>query len=95
MCIRDRSNPSHKEQIIGGHDLNENFDDTVKGVLISDFSPSERLKYLQRSQNASLRTRGQQPLNAHESSTQPPVAVNLTTASEIFQDKMPDFCINI
>merc|ERR1711899_686253 len=49
----EESNPSNKEHDLGGRDdlkEEEDFDDTVKGVLISDFSPSERLKYLQRSQ---------------------------------------------
>jgi len=87
----EESHPSNKD-----HDLEEDFDTTVKGVLISDFSPSERLKYLQRSQSTSSRTRGQQPLNGHESSAQLPASVHMTsTASDFFQNKMPEFCINI
>ena len=94
----EESNPSNKEHDLGGRDdLNdleeEDFDDTVKGVLISDFSPSERLKYLQRSQSTSSRTnRGHQALS--ETSTQQP-PIHTASTTDFFQNKMPEFCINI
>merc|ERR1712141_967572 len=77
----EESHPSNKD-----HDLEEDFDTTVKGVLISDFSPSERLKYLQRSQSTSSRTRGQQPLSNHDTNgtqqlSQPPIAVHHATST--------------
>ena len=104
----EESNPSNKELGdlglgdlgLGGRDLNEleeeDFDNTVKGVLISDFSPSERLKYLQRSQSTSSRTRGQQTLSNHDTTggTQPQ-NVHHATSADFFQNKMPEFCINI
>jgi len=94
----EESNPSNKEHDLGGRDdLNdleeEDFDDTVKGVLISDFSPSERLKYLQRSQSTSSRSnRGHQALS--ETSTQQP-PIHTASTTDFFQNKMPEFCINI
>ena len=87
----EESNPSNK-------DIEEDVDYTVKGVLISDFSPSERLKYLQRSQSTSLRTQVQQPLNGmdgQEASAQPPESVCTTTTSDFFQNKLQEFCIDI
>ena len=84
----ESSNPSNKI------DLEEDIDNTVTGVLISDFSPAERLKYLQRSKSVSL-TRGLKPPNGQESKAQPEKSVHKTKTSEFFQDKMPEFCINI
>ena len=101
----EESSPSNKELgDLGGRDLNEleeeYEDNTVKGVLISDFSPSERLKYLQRSQSTSSRSRGQQPLSNHDTNgtqqlSQPPIAVHHATSTDFFQNKMPEFCIEI
>merc|ERR1712051_209570 len=101
----EESSPSNKELgDLGGRDLNEleeeYEDNTVKGVLISDFSPSERLKYLQRSQSTSSRSRGQQPLSSHDTNgtqqlSQPPIAVHHATSTDFFQNKMPEFCIEI
>ena len=101
----EESSPSNKELgDLGGRDLNEleeeYEDNTVKGVLNSDFSPSERLKYLQRSQSTSSRSRGQQPLSNHDTNgtqqlSQPPIAVHHATSTDFFQNKMPEFCIEI
>merc|ERR1712008_472729 len=95
----EESSPSNKELgDLRGRDLNEleeeYEDNTVKGVLISDFSPSERLKYLQRSQSTSSRSRGQQPLSNHDTNgtqqlSQPPV--HHATSTDFFQNKMPEF----
>lgn len=63
----------------------EDFDLTVKGVLISDFSPSERLKYLQRSQSTSSRTRDKQKLDSNSG----------PASADFFQNKVPEFCIQI
>jgi hypothetical protein len=54
-------------------------DPTVHGVLISEFSTSERLKYLGRSRQSSLD-------REHSSSTAPP---------DFFQNKIQEFVINI
>merc|ERR1712008_326201 len=96
----EESSPSNKELgDLGGrtlnelHELEEEYEDnTVKGVLISDFSPSERLKYLQRSQSTSSRSRGQQPLSNHDTNgtqqlsalSQPPIAVHHATSTDFF-----------
>ena len=113
----EESNPSNKDHGIN-LDIEENglnldldqmdddFDLTVKGVLISDFSPSERLKYLQRSQSTSSRTypRGHNVVSQNQpQSLQPPQKLeelSVDSASEcppkdLFQNKMPEFCINI
>ena len=83
----EESNPSAKDT-----DLDLIIDDecdlTVKGVLISDFSPSERLKYLQRSQ--STQQRAPPPVTLPQ--LPPPAPAN---PIDIFQNKVPEFCINI
>lgn len=84
---------------------------TVKGVLISDFSPSERLKYLQRSQSTQQRVPPppvthqlvpQQQQQQQIASPVPPVlsppavpAAAINNPMDIFQNKVPEFCINI
>ena len=54
-------------------------DPTVHGVLISEFSTSERLKYLERSRQSMSDTK-------HSSATAPP---------DFFQNKIQEFVINI
>ena len=93
-------------------DEEENCDLTVKGVLISDFSPSERLKYLQRSQSTQQRVPPVTTTTTHQlvpsqlqqqivSSNNPPVSPAVVAAAinnpmnDIFQNKVPEFCINI
>lgn len=97
----EESSPSNKEAILEAEeDLEEDFDLTVKGVLISDFSPSERLKYLQRSQSTSSRHR---PTSASSESVLLASNNNLsvvgngqqTNSADFFQNKVPEFCINI
>ena len=89
----------------------ESCDLTVKGVLISDFSPSERLKYLQRSQSTQQRVPPppvthqlvpQQQQQQQIASPVPPVlsppavpAAAINNPMDIFQNKVPEFCINI
>jgi hypothetical protein len=78
----EESNPSAKVH----EDEEEECDLTVKGVLISEFSPTERLKYLQRSQSTQ---RSRPPL-----ATQP-LQQQQQHPSDFFQNKVPEFCINI
>ncbi len=108
--ISDESGYSEESSPSNGKDLPEEIEDsdygdlTVKGVLISDFSPSERLKYLQRSQSTSSRTRSH-IIHTHLSSEQhlqatkidPVVAAEKaqTPTADFFQNKVPEFCINI
>merc|ERR1719412_2805756 len=73
-------------------DLEEDFDLTVKGVLISDFSPSERLKYLQRSQSTASRGGGHQS-QLQRPSLQPPQPPHQPQplkppSHELFQNKV-------
>ena len=80
----EESNPSAKEILEFSEDPKESDleDLTVTGVLISDFSPSERLKYLQRSQSTSRKkedkNNGLRPVSP-----------------DFLQNKVPEFCINI
>lgn len=89
----EESSPSNKEAILEAEDL-EDFDLTVKGVLISDFSPSERLKYLQRSQSTSSRNRPQQTSTVVLASNNN-LGGQQTNSADFFQNKVPEFCINI
>ena len=90
----------------------EECDLTVKGVLISDFSPMEKLKYLQRSQSTQQRVPPVTTTTTHQlvpsqlqqqivSSNNPPVSPAVVAAAinnpmnDIFQNKVPEFCINI
>ena len=80
----EESNPSAKEMLTYPDDpkLDSELEDlTVTGVLISDFTPSERLKYLQRSQSTSRRPSSQK--------NHPP------PSPDFLQNKVPEFCINI
>ena len=79
----EESNPSAKEILEFSEDPKEDLEDlTVTGVLISDFSPSERLKYLQRSQSTSRKS------NSEKNNLRPP-------SPDFLQNKVPEFCINI
>ena len=90
----EESNPSNKDT--EDIDLDEECDLTVKGVLISDFSPSEQLKYLQRSQSTQQRA---PPVtnNNNNSNSNANNGINGIAAPnmDIFQNKVPEFCINI
>ena len=79
----EESNPSSaKEEMLDFVKEVEDEDLTVTGVLISDFSPSERLKYLHRSQSTS------RPKGSNQNSHRPP-------SPDFLQNKVPEFCINI
>ena len=108
----EESNPSAKDAddvIDDEEDCDEECDLTVKGVLISDFTPSERLKYLQRSQSTQQRAPLPILLSTQQTPSLPIVAVPSPASaanspagvapaamiSDIFQNKVPEFCINI
>ena len=111
----EESNPSAKDHADFGDNLEleeeeeeeENCDLTVKGVLISDFSPMEKLKYLQRSQSTQQRVpppvtqllpqqqQQQQQIASSPPVVPPAVAAAINNPIDIFQNKVPEFCINI
>lgn len=94
----EESNPSNKDN--EDIDLDEECDLTVKGVLISDFSPSEQLKYLQKSQSTQQRApilQNNSAPNNNNNSTNNSANNGRVGAPplDIFQNKVPEFCINI
>ena len=89
----EESNPSAKEEILdfveeSKVDLDQDL--TVTGVLISDFSPSERLKYLQRSQSTSRKN-----INASSTTENSSNGLQRPISPDFLQNKVPEFCINI
>ena len=86
----EESNPSAKEEILDFvEESSKDLEDlTVTGVLISDFSPSERLKYLQRSQSTSRKNTAENSLSNNNHHRRP-------ESPDFLQNKVPEFCINI
>ena len=88
----EESNPSAKEEILDFvEESSKDLEDlTVTGVLISDFSPSERLKYLQRSQSTSRKN-----INASSTTENSSNGLQRPISPDFLQNKVPEFCINI
>lgn len=80
----------------GGNNKDNDCDLTVRGVLISEFSPTEQLRYLQRSRSSNQRSSGdhqQEQQEQHQSEHNK--NHHRTVTPDFLQNKVPEFCINI